>query len=66
MASFGPEDVEVPVCTLRELLMEKAELSGRLEKEQLAPLIARFHGVTKHADNAAMDVHLSHANWEDE
>jgi len=66
MVSIGSECVEVPVCTLRELLMEKAELPGCLEKEQLPPLIARFRGVAKHADDAAMDVHQVHANWEDE
>jgi len=66
MVSIGSEGVEVPVCTLRELLMEKAESSGSLENEQLPPLIARFRGVAKHADDAAMDVHHVHANWEDE
>ena len=53
--SIGSEGVEVPVCTLRELL-----------KEQPPPLIARFRGVAQHADEAAMDVHQVHAKWEDE
>ena len=65
MVSTGSEGVEVPVCTLRELLMEKAELSVHLKNEQLPPLIARFRGVAKHADEAAMDVHQVHAKWED-
>jgi hypothetical protein len=66
MVSIGSECIEVPVCTLRELLMEKAESSGALEKEQLPPLITRFRGVVKHADEAAMDVHHVHAKWDDE
>ena len=37
MVSIGSECVEVPVCTLRELLMEKAESSASLENDQLPP-----------------------------
>jgi len=66
MVSIGSEGVEVPVCTLREFLMEKAESSVRLKNEQLPPLIARFRGVAQHADDAAMDVYQIHAKWEDE
>ena len=66
LVSIGSEGVEVPVCTFRELLMEKAGSSASLEKEKLPPLIARFRGVAKHADEAAMDVHQIHENWEDE
>ncbi len=66
MVSTGSEGVKVPVCTLRELLMEKAESSVHLKNEQLPPLITWFRGVAKHVDDAARDVHHVHAKWEDE
>ena len=66
MVSTGSEGVEVSVCILRDLLMEKAESSVHPKNEQLPPLIARFRGVAKHVDDAAMDVHHVHAKWEDE
>jgi hypothetical protein len=58
--------VEVPVCTLRELLWAKAESSASLENEELPPLIARLRAVAKHAGDAAMDVHQLHVRLDEE
>lgn len=66
MVSIGADRVEVPVCTLRELLMGKAKSSASLEKEELPPLIARFRGVARHAGDAAMDVHQLHVSLDEE
>ena len=64
--SIGDEGPEGPqrICTLRELLMEEAKLSGCLENElRLPPQIARFRGVAKHADDAALHVHREYQTW---
>jgi hypothetical protein len=58
------ENEEIRLCTLRELLMEEVELSEQLDTNlQLPAGIARFRGVAKYADEAALQIRKLAAAW---